>query len=684
MLLALAVLVVAACVAYRNVGNLDDTSGWVSHTREVIGASQSLLESVVRVESSERGFLLTDEPEHLQSYHLAAAQIENEIQSLAALTEDNPAQLARVTALQTDVNKKRQLMDQLVKLPAESRKESFKRDRLLTVGTQQMQNIRSGLNEIRSVENRLLDERMTANRSARSNALFMSLLTTGIAVSFLLTSFMLMRRAERMRLETERLARYNQRLLESTGEGIYGIDTTGHCTFMNRAGSLILGGRPEQFLGREMHELVHHTQTDGSPFATGDCPISRALQTAEGCRVDDDIFWRLDGKSVPVAYSTFPLRTGNIAEGAVITFTDIAGRKRAELDLIDAKVAAEQANEAKSQFLANMSHELRTPLNAVIMYSELLQEESEDRELDEFIPDLKRIRQAGKHLLELVNSLLDLSKIEAGKMELYLETFDVELLIREVASTVEPLVEKRNNTLLIETVGLSTMHNDVTKIRQVLFNLLSNACKFTENGTIRLKVSQDASLGQVRFEVSDTGIGMSAEQTARLFQPFMQADASTTRKFGGTGLGLAIIKRFTDLMGGEVTVSSEAGVGTTFVVTLPNMIVASELSADVEVVDEKDSQRNENQSSLNSAIKKQTNKIAEHISSNSFANENNGKRVVLVIDDDPTVRDVMMRVLLSEGMRPITASDGMEGVQIAKQIHPDLIVLDVLMPRVDG
>lgn len=269
-------------------------------------------------------------------------------------------------------------------------------------------------------------------------------------------------------------------------------------------------------------------------------------------------------------------------------------------------------------------------------------------------------------------------------MELYLETFDVELLIREVASTVEPLVEKRNNTLLIETVGLSTMHNDVTKIRQVLFNLLSNACKFTENGTIRLKVSQDASLGQVRFEVSDTGIGMSAEQTARLFQPFMQADASTTRKFGGTGLGLAIIKRFTDLMGGEVTVSSEAGVGTTFVVTLPNMIVASELSADVEVVDEKDSQRNENQSSLNSAIKKQTNKIAEHISSNSFANENNGKRVVLVIDDDPTVRDVMMRVLLSEGMRPITASDGMEGVQIAKQIHPDLIVLDVLMPRVDG
>lgn len=319
---------------------------------------------------------------------------------------------------------------------------------------------------------------------------------------------------------------------------------------------------------------------------------------------------------------------------------------------------AEKANQAKSQFLANMSHELRTPMNAIIGYSEMLIEEAEDVGQDDFIPDLQKIHGAGKHLLNLINDILDLSKIEAGRMELYLETFSIKSLISETVSTIHPLIEKNHNTLECNlTDDLGQMHADLTKVRQSLFNLLSNASKFTNNGTIALNVSSYTVEGKlmIAFKVTDTGIGMNSEQMGKLFQAFTQADASTTRKYGGTGLGLAITKKFCQMMGGDISVESELGKGSTFTINLPVRVV--------------DSSKLEPQ---------QVQRIHE------FKDSTNPKNTILVIDDDPTIHSLLRRFLDKKGFEVRTATSGTEGIQLAKEIQPQAITLDVMMPGMDG
>jgi PAS domain S-box-containing protein len=408
---------------------------------------------------------------------------------------------------------------------------------------------------------------------------------------------------------------------------------------------------PDEFFDRE-HTFAEYLRFTGQrgEFGEGvdiEAEVQKRLATITKRVTYERV--RPDGSIIEIHRNPMP------GGGFIAIFTDITERKKAEIALMDAKQAAEAASRTKSDFLANMSHELRTPLNAIIGYSQMLQEEAGDDGHDDYLPDLSKIENAGTHLLNLINGILDLSKIEAGRMTVFIEKVTVPSVLAEVRGIIDPLAAKNGNKLVIDCANdVGAIDSDITKLKQSLLNLLSNASKFTKDGTVTLSVTRrhDGTGDTVDFVVKDTGIGMTPEQTAKLFQAFAQADSSTTRKYGGTGLGLAITRHFARMLGGDVTVASEVGKGSVFTLSLP----AQEARAVIEDTTDK-----------------------PKMSGNA-----EGDVTVLVVDDDEAVHETVGAMLGREGYRVLHARSGAEALTMAREFRPDAITLDVMMPQMDG
>ena len=829
--LALAVLATNALISYTDLALLEAHTRDVVHSRRVLERLEAVMLTFKDLESARRGVLIDGNADDFSAFEKAATIFDEELAALVELTADGPEGSQFVLPLRrAGLSRLEELRDTLDRVRVEG-PEVVRRGFALDASRDRARSFASLALVIEKQEEAQQRLRVARWKSGIKRAYATFSIASTLALLLIGSIYLIVRRylSERSRADlTLRESEARVRLLlDSAGEGVYGVDRRGLCTFCNPAALQLLGFESaDQVLGRDMHDLIHHTHEDGAPYDARTCPIYRTFHTGQGTLGEEDVFWRADGSAIPVEYRAHPIRHDGESLGAVVTFvdiapkrraetemrlreralkaiaqgvfitdparsdepiiyvnaaferltgysqadaagrnieflrgpetdpvaldeidaafhnrreasveifasrqdgsnfwgaltiapvegpdgrvthfvgvlTDITGRrrdverlyeseerlrlmiesvrdyaifsidlegrvsswnggaerlfgydeadvlgkaadllttaedrkagvvraeldraeatgradderwyvrrdssrffasvlvtlvrdddgtllgytkiarditesKRAEVELLAAKEAAEVANRAKSSFLTNMSHELRTPLNAIIGYSEMLEEDARDRDLGEFVPDLERIHSSGKHLLGLINDLLDLSKIEAGRMELYLEDFDLAGLVRVTLSTIGPLAVRRGNALKLELAEpLGLMHADQTKVHQALLNLLSNAIKFTEGGTVTLRAARDFDAeghDWVVLEVEDDGIGMTPEELGRLFRPFVQADPSTTRRYGGTGLGLTISRRFCEMMGGEISVRSQSGRGSTFTIRLP-------------------------------------------------------------------------------------------------------------------
>ena len=670
-LLVIALLALNGLVSYQSMRTLRDQERLVAHTQEVRAALDTVSGTLIDAETGQRGYIITGAAAYLQPYTAAVRNIGPQIDQVARLTTDNTTQQARIPRLRVLVAARLAELRTTIALRQAGRVVAADAAVLADRGGAGTGTARALLGAMQGTEDALLARRSAAARDATTAATATLVIATFSSILLLVALLALIQcdlagrfqRAEERaaalgreraaRGRAERLTAELRAVLDVLPVGVSIVDAQGRLVQRNAAATALLGEG----------QTPAGCDAEGQPLA--EPQLAQVLRTGEPSAEREIAIQAPDGEWRTVLSLAVPIRDdAGIVVGGVDAAVDITERKRAEGEVRDAKEAAEEANKAKSQFLANMSHELRTPLNAVIGYSEMLQEEAEDLGIPAILPDLEKIHTAGRSLLGLVNDVLDLSKIEAGKMDLYLETFELAAMIGEVTTTVAPLLQRKDNTLELRLPpNIGTMHADLTKVRQVLFNLLGNAAKFTDHGTVALGIEREIRDGRewLAFRVSDSGIGMSVEQQGRLFQAFSQADASTTRKFGGTGLGLAITGRLCEMMGGEIVVESELDRGSTFTVHLPAEM--AEVSAEPELAPS----------------------TSEQTSVDPAAHPHaGGANTVLVIDDDPNVHDLMTRVLARDGLQAVVASSGEEGLRLAAELRPVAITLDVMMPRLDG
>ncbi|HLO62013.1 MAG TPA: ATP-binding protein [Azonexus sp.] len=455
-------------------------------------------------------------------------------------------------------------------------------------------------------------------------------------------------------LETEARASH---IIQSSADGLYGIDPDGLITFINPAACEMLGYTAEQVIGRPCHALFHHSRPDGTRYPGAECPSYNAMHHGQTVRIDNEVYWHADGHPIPVMYSTHPMIQGGKTIGAVTSFVDISAQRAAAEAREQALLAAERLARVRSEFLANMSHEIRTPLNGVLGFADIGYRHYQDSEKARTA--FAKILASGKRLLGVINDVLDFSKIEAGKLSIE----QTEVHLREVVDHAVELVRDRADSkhLALHVEQAPDLPErclgDPLRIGQVLLNLLSNAIKFTEHGGVTLALSCAA--GQLHFRVTDSGIGMSEAQLGELFTPFQQADASASRKFGGTGLGLAISKRIAELMQGTIMVSSQPGIGTTVDFSLPY--------------------RPCHGSDPRPPVEPATTGTRLHRPLSGIS--------ILVAEDEEINRMVLEANLTEDGARVVLVGNGREAVERVVRDGADaydVVLMDIQMPDMDG
>ncbi len=671
--LALSLLAVARLLFYTNSTSYIDNSQRVERSRETLQEIHATLSSLQDAETGQRGFLLTGDESYLAPWNDGLQTMPRRIARLRELVRHDPQQLARV-----------ERADELSRARIDSASATIRlfREQGTAAASDRMRNgrgkaimdqFRAVMAEMLEAENGKLHDYAEAASSARGRGVTMFGLFVAADVIILSAAFYFIYRYAAARDRAENAVResasFQQAILDNANNIIITGDTQGVVRSFNRTAERWLGWRAAEIVGRaeypwlDMNEVTERarklTKELGRPIET----TLDVFVTKTRDRTADEGEWTFisrTGRRFPVRLSVTALRD---AEGNITGYcgigADITEQRRVQEAMQTAKDAAEAANRTKSLFLANMSHELRTPLNAIIGYSEMLAEDAAAQGQTQTVDDLKKINQAGKHLLTLINDILDLSKVEAGKMRLHAETFPVALMMQDVAATIRPMIKQNNNALTIEAPPeVGEMRSDLTKVRQVLFNLLSNSSKFTSNGEIVFAAQRVTSqpVDQIVFTVHDTGIGMESKTMQNLFQAFSQADPATSNKYGGTGLGLAISRQFCRIMGGDIDVQSTPGQGSTFIVTLPAHLSDEEAAASA-----------------------QEPTPSVHAPGTAAA-----ARTVLVIDDDSPSQDLLRRILEADGFSVATASDGQRGIELARQLHPIAITLDVMMPGMDG
>ena len=486
----------------------------------------------------------------------------------------------------------------------------------------------------------------------------------GTAAILLTYAFISMRRSSAAAMDSESKLRL---ILESANCGIWGQTQDGICTFINRHAAIALGYNVQEVIGKPMHALVHNRHSDGSVYPQMDCPMYATGLDGLTRTSENEVLWRKDGRPFAVEYSTAPLYNDKQLAGTVVIFTDVSNRLEQARLLEEAKEKAESANRAKSEFLANMSHEIRTPMNGVIGMSQLLLDTRLDTTQRDYV---QNIVASGEALLEIINDILDLSKIEAGHMTFDYHPFSLSELTRAVTAVLQVRASKKHIAFKVTVTPdvQGTYVGDSLRIRQVLLNLTANAVKFTETGEVTVRIAR--SIIGLRFEVVDTGIGIPLEAQGRLFSNFSQVDATTSRKFGGTGLGLSISKLLVEGMGGEIGLHSVAGEGSTFWFELPLLPSSEEPVATA--------QHHETVSYSVPAPLAPNQALAPHIQ------PPDEKLQILLVEDHPVNQKLATVLLQRQGFAVELAENGELAVLATAQRAYALILMDMQMPVMDG